>query len=323
MKTPTRLFVIAAIAAIPSALSLVWTAWSVADMIPAPWAVGLAVGVVLDLALIAAVAIAWRAPAVAGPATGVAWVIAVIAAIAVGVHGWMISPAVALFGVLPLISKGMWHLALAAQRADEAARADQAAQEQRLSGALTLKQRIELAELEQKRTYITERTSRELALEDARARAEQDRALAEVRRQAELEIARVDAQADIRVRRAEAQSRVELAAPIVPRELPPSRVPDGLSWPDLAEEAGFAAGFTAAAAPRTGGDTPAPATARRTRGTRQSQDEAERNRRAVLAAWERLSAGGTTPSVTAVATEAGVSRRTVNRCLATVRDRVS
>ena len=223
----TRPLLIAA--TIPSTLSLAWTAWSVADMIPAPWPVALAAGIALDIMLVAAIAIAWTSPAAARSAQAVSWVIAALATAAIAVHSWQITPALVLLAPLPLVAKALWGLALSAKGAqDEAART--AAEEQqrteeqqraeaerkaaRLSTDLTEEQQAELAELDRRRAYVESRSSRELALAEAEAQAAQQERLAQIRRDAEQQMATDEATAQIHVRRAELAQKIQLAAPV-------------------------------------------------------------------------------------------------------------
>src|SRR5690606_18201020 len=149
-----------AVAAIPSVASLVWTAWSLMDMIDAPWFVGLAAGVVLDVALVSAVAIAWIAPTVAKPAKITGWLIASLAAVLVGYHAALILPVLALLGVIPLFAKGLWHLALNARLARAAAEAT--AEEERVAK--------DKADAEEKRIAAAEAERQRLAEEAEQAR---------------------------------------------------------------------------------------------------------------------------------------------------------
>ncbi|MFE3457401.1 hypothetical protein ACFXKD_07620 [Nocardiopsis aegyptia] len=255
----TRPLLIAA--SIPSALSLAWTAWSVADMIPAPWPVAVAAGIALDVALVAAVAIAWVAPSIARGAQAASWLIAGVAAAAIAIHSWPISPALALMAAVPLISKALWHLALSAKAAGEAAAAaaaaraaEQAAKERaeaerkdrRLSTGLTEDQEAELAELERQRAYTEAKAAKALALAEAEAKAAQEERLAEIRRRAETQMATDEATAQIHVRRAELAQQIQLAAPVyTATEIPAgARVPDDPSGlddlpPGTAPVAGF------------------------------------------------------------------------------------
>lgn len=199
-----------AVAAVPSVASLVWTAWSLVDMIPAPLPVGLAAGVVLDIALVSSVAIAWIAPQVAKPAKVTGWLIAALAGLLVGFHAAMIMPILAGLGLIPLVSKGLWHLALnarLARAADEAAR-----EAERLTR--------EAEEAEAERLAEEQRAAREAELstepthEEQRLVAQKRREAAHERELAEAEVELADAQAErdhrlelATIRRAAAQTR--------------------------------------------------------------------------------------------------------------------
>lgn len=196
-----------AVAAVPSAASLVWTAWSLIDMIPAPLVVGLAAGVVLDVALVSAVAIAWVAPQVARPAKVAGWLIAALAAVLVGWHAAQIAPILAGLGLIPLVSKGLWHLALSArltrhaQEAAEAqerrlAEAEAARREAELDTGLTHEQRAEIARRRQEAAYARELAAAEQELEAARAQAAHEAELERIRRAAaqQREMDREDAE---------------------------------------------------------------------------------------------------------------------------------
>ena len=223
----TRPLLIAA--TIPSVLSLAWTAWSVADMIPAPLPVALAAGIALDVALVAAVAIAWVSPAIARPAQVASWAIAAVAAAAIAIHSWGISPALALMAAVPLISKALWHLALSAKAAGDAqaAKAEARAAEQeaaaraeadrkaaRLSTELSEDEKAELADLERQAAYVKAKADKQVALAEAEAEAAQRLRLAEIERDAEMQMATDEATARIYVRRAELAHRIRLAEPV-------------------------------------------------------------------------------------------------------------
>lgn len=196
------------LAAVPSAASLVWTAWSVTDMLPAPLPVGLAAGVVLDVALVSAVAIAWVAPDVARPAKAAGWAIASLAAVLVGWHAAQITLVLAGLGLIPLVSKALWHLALdakiarhaaeaeAAETARRAAEAAAAREEERqrvaaeeaerrdaeLDPGLTHDQRAEIADKLRRAAYLRELAAAEREVEDAEAEAAHQAELARIRR---------------------------------------------------------------------------------------------------------------------------------------------
>src|SRR5690606_34848922 len=142
----------------------------------------------LDVALVAAIAIAWTAPSAARAAQAASWLIAGIAAAAIGVHSWDINPALALMAAVPLASKALWGLALTAHHArlaaaakaeaEQAAAAREAeqaeqARQARLSSELTEEQQEELAGLDRQAVYIEARAQREIKVAEAEAMAVQ------------------------------------------------------------------------------------------------------------------------------------------------------
>lgn len=192
-----------AIAALPSAASLVWTAWSLIDMIPAPLPVGLAAGVVLDVALVSAVAIAWISPRVAKAAKVTGWLIALVAAALVGYHAYTILPVLAGLGLVPLVAKGLWHLALNARLARAAAEAAQAKatrkeakekaqREAELSTELTHEERRQIAEKLRLAAFEEELAEAEVRLDDAQAERVHRLKLAAIRREAEVVKERIE-----------------------------------------------------------------------------------------------------------------------------------
>lgn len=215
------------IAAIPSAASLVWTAWSLIDMIPAPLPVGLAAGVVLDIALVSAVAIAWIAPQVAKPAKVVGWLIALLAAVLVGWHAYTILPVLAGLGLVPLVAKGLWHLALGARlaraaeeaaqaEADRKAAAEKAERDAELSTDLTHEERRQIAEKKRLAAFEEEMSSAEVRLADAQAEREHQLKLAKIRRDAEVTKRRIELAWEINAAR---PSQLALPAGEVPDDL--------------------------------------------------------------------------------------------------------
>ena len=203
-----------AIAAVPSVASLVWTAWSLMDMLPTPWPVGLAVGVVLDVILVSSVALAWINPGGAAGAKRFGWFVASVAALLVGWHAYEMMPVLAILGIIPLLAKGLWGLALNTRLADaarEAARLakeaeeaeakrlaeeEQAARESELSTDLTHEQKRVIAEKKRQAAYALELASADVELADAEAERDHQLELAAIARAAEQERAmkRQDAQ---------------------------------------------------------------------------------------------------------------------------------
>ncbi|MDT0305041.1 hypothetical protein [Streptomonospora wellingtoniae] len=220
---PVRATILAA--AIPSLASLVLTAWSLMDALPesAPWGVGLAAGVVLDIALVSAVAIAWVTPAVAKPAQVAGWLIAALAAGLVGWHSWLIDWPLMALGLIPLAAKGLWGLALQARlarlaqeaedaeetRAAEVERERQEAEQRRaaeqeqarraaeLATDLTHDQQAEIARRRRDAAYARELSDAQRDLDDATAEAAHQAEMAKIRRAAEQQRALEREQAEV------------------------------------------------------------------------------------------------------------------------------
>jgi hypothetical protein len=217
-------------AALPSAASLIWAVWAIGHLVPAPWYVAGAAGVVLDLAWIGAVVIAWTTPAISRQAGAVAWVLAAIAAAAIALHaGW--APG-ALMAVTPLVSKALWHLVLSARRAAIKAReaeterarqekerahrraVEEAAAAAQLTGALTPEQEAELADLKREAAYIRAKAEAKAEIDRARAEVEHNRYLEEIRRAADQAIAVDEADADIVGRRHRIEREIAMTRPL-------------------------------------------------------------------------------------------------------------
>lgn len=201
-----------AVAAVPSAASLVWTAWSLMDMIPAPWPVGLAAGVVLDIALVSAVAIGWIAPHVAKPAKLTGWLIAALAGVLVGYHAWLILPVLAGLGLIPLVAKGLWHLALNAHlartEAEAVADAARAAHERKEAEA----RRVAEEEAERRRVAEAEAEAARAAELSTDLTHDQQAEIAAKRRAAAHAREAADAEAELADAQAEREHRLKLAA---------------------------------------------------------------------------------------------------------------
>lgn len=187
-----------AIAAIPSAASLVWTAWSLIDMIPAPLPVGLAVGVVLDVILVGSVALAWINPTSATGAKRFGWFVASVAAVLVGWHAYEMLPVLVILGIIPLLAKGLWGVALnarlahAAREAGEAeakrlAEEEDASREAELSADLTYEQKLVIAEKKRQAAYELELAAADVELADAQAERDHQLAMAAINRSGEQE----------------------------------------------------------------------------------------------------------------------------------------
>ncbi|MFC7745597.1 hypothetical protein ACFQXA_38765 [Nocardiopsis composta] len=186
-----------AIAGVLTLLSMVWTGWSVYDLLQqvapkSPKTVAVAVAVAVELAWVAIVAVEWQHIHRSGAApkglvyTGwaiAATVVGVLALHAVKMESYYLLPLAA----LPLAGKALWSWALedvaqavrdrleAARRAREKAAeearaeeekvaaeaAEEAARTERLSSGLTEAQEAELAEIRRRAAYITARSAAE------------------------------------------------------------------------------------------------------------------------------------------------------------------
>ncbi|OOC52478.1 MULTISPECIES: helix-turn-helix domain-containing protein [Nocardiopsis] len=266
---PVRL--ISGVITVASAITTVWALWDLftgdgADM--AVHLVGLSAGLVVEGGWLLVLASNYQQAArdgyVARWRTVTGWVLAIGAALLLAIHGVVAENlAWSLLGLLPLISKTAWHVithtraqrtraVLAVRKREEAAAAAAAhaksERERELSADLTEEQQAELAALERETTYVTAKTEKELALEAARAHAEQQRVLADIRRRAEQQMTVDEASADIEVRRSELRNRIHLAAPLyTAQELPAgaSPVPNDPSGFGVPPVGGAAAGFGA------------------------------------------------------------------------------
>lgn len=190
-----------AIASLPSLASLVWTAWSLIDMIDAPLPVGLAAGVVLDVAMVSAIAIAWINLSVASGAKKFGWFVASIAAVLVGWHAYEIMPVLAILGIIPLVATGLWHFALNARIA-------RAARKDALEAARLVK---EAEEAEAKRAAEEEAAAREAELSTDPTH-EQKRLAAQKRRDAAAERDLADADVELADARAERDHKLKIAS---------------------------------------------------------------------------------------------------------------
>ncbi|MGQ4266438.1 hypothetical protein [Nocardiopsis changdeensis] len=349
--TPTRLIVGAA--AVPSVLSLIWTATSVADMITIGGpVVALAVGVVLDLALVGGVLIAWVAPEIRRTASNASWVLAAIAAAAIGYHHW--GQEAVIFAVVPLISKLLWHLALAARTAWEQRRdaiacalaeqeeterhkAEQAAREaaqaaaakaererertKALSLELTEAEEAEHAELRRKALRIRARAEAER--EVIQAEAEADR----IRQEATSEAERIRQETEHRMRQDAIRRRVEEEMAVqqadaallkqrfaLERELRLIRPYELASTEPASRVPDDASALTPPGSPTAGFGGFSD------RAGHPSVGEAERNRRLVADARAALLAEDREVTIGALARHTGLSERTVGRHLKALTD---
>ncbi|WP_026117161.1 hypothetical protein [Nocardiopsis valliformis] len=352
------------IASLVTLASVVFTTWSVFDMATpaAPDLVALAAGAGVELVWLYILATEWQQAGRTGHLsrglTVTGWVLAAVAAVIITVHGLLTVLALAVLAVLPLAAKAGWHwqtrLRAAATRARLAAQAEaereraetarrkaeeerrlaqeQQRRDQELSQELTEEQEKELARLRREAVFVSAKSAAELELDAARARADQERALADIRRQAEQQMAVDEGAADIEVRRIEMANRIRLASPVYSvTEVPTltGGVPNDASalsgggtpgTPGIftGSGAGFGAMMRTAQAPHTGVDQPMPGVPGTvpTSPAHRSVAEAEANRAAIAQAYRHLfRQGGAEPSIAAVAAQAKVSDRTAGRHL--------
>ena len=195
-----------AIAAVPTLLALPWAAYSVAKLLPIPLTVALPLGVLFDVAMVSAVLVALLVPSVSRRASFLGWVAASGAAVAISVHVGFSGALV--FAATPLISKALWGLlitirrqqaALAASRKEaerrkreadeEAARQERVAREveearkaAELSDELTFEQQRQIADKRREARFRLDMAAAERELERAESEADHQKALAEIRR---------------------------------------------------------------------------------------------------------------------------------------------
>ncbi|QUX26375.1 MULTISPECIES: hypothetical protein [Nocardiopsis] len=330
-------------ATVVTGASAAFTAWTVWDMLSgiAPDALALGLGVGVEALWLWLLAIEWRQAGLTGQVhrllTLTGWVLAGAAAAVLIAHGvtegsWVLLA----LAVFPVASKGGWHwlthshaAATLARLAESARRRDRSAA---LSTDLTEDDEVELAEIRRKAAKAKAKAAAEAELAAAEAEADRLRQEAEaaaervrqetehqmrqdaLRRSLEAQMAAQRADADLLKQRFALEQELRIMRPIgAGPAIGNEQVPDDASaiTGPLGGTATAGFGFPQSAPPRrepTVDDRAVPRVP--TPG-----GEGERNRAAVLAAYERLAADGTVPSVSAIATEAGVSRRTVNRHL--------
>lgn len=244
----TRVIVSAAL--IPSVLSLIWVATTVADITGGP--AGLAAGVFADVLIVSTVAVAWFNPEVRRLAGAGGWVAAVAAGLLLMWHHW--GTEAVFFSLVPVGSKFLWHLALAARTAWEArvaarkaheealkakkaereaeaarlAAEEEARKEAELSPELSHERKAELARLEEDAEYIEAKAERELRIEDAKAKAAHERKLAEIRRLGQQQRAMDRESASVEMARQDLIRQVNASRP-ASFALPSGEVPSDLS----------------------------------------------------------------------------------------------
>jgi hypothetical protein len=187
--------VLVAIAAFPTLLALPWAAYSVAKIFPIPLTVALSLGVLFDVAMVSAVLVALLVPSVSRQASFLGWVAASGAAVAISVHVGFSGALV--FAATPLISKALWGLLITIRKQETQRRAERAAAEAEEKAAQEAKEAEETAELSDELTFEQQRqiadkrrearfkldmAAAERELERAESEAEHQKALAEIKR---------------------------------------------------------------------------------------------------------------------------------------------
>ncbi|MEV2276185.1 hypothetical protein AB0I72_11405 [Nocardiopsis sp. NPDC049922] len=221
--TPTRLVIGAAV--LPSLLSLIWVATTVAEITGGPG--GWAAGIFADVVIVSTVAVAWFNPDVRRVASIGGWVAAIAAGVLLGWH-YLGTEQIA-FALVPIGSKFLWHVALLARTAWERRRAaavrtvnaraerarretEEAAhaeaertreREQALSTELTEDELRELASLRRQAAYARARAEAENELTTAEADADR------LRQEAVAEAERIRRETEHRMRQEAIQRRVQ------------------------------------------------------------------------------------------------------------------
>ncbi|SIO86163.1 winged helix-turn-helix domain-containing protein [Nocardiopsis sp. JB363] len=202
--TPTRIMVAAA--ALPSLLSLVWVATTVAEITAGPEgemsAAGLATGVFADVLIVSTVLIGWFMPSVRTQASIGGWIAAGAASLLLGWHYW--GSEQLFFAAVPLAAKFLWHLALQARTAAEAVLARRAAQR-----AQAEKEEAEKAALAEAAAQAA--AAAEAGADDAALTVDQRRTIADLKREAAFAKAKADAEAERERARIEAENTVDMA----------------------------------------------------------------------------------------------------------------
>ncbi|MFC9941335.1 hypothetical protein [Nocardiopsis alba] len=191
--TRTRIMVGAAV--VPSVLSLVWLATSVAQWSAGPDGEitigGIATGVFVDVLIVSTVVVGWVMPSVRRLASIGSWIAAAGAAWMLAQHYWGTEQIY--FAAVPLAAKFLWHLALTARTIAERNRA------RHYQGAATQAQEEEQKELE------------EAAADDCSLTLEQRRMIADLKRDAEFTRLKAEAEAARDTAEIEAENKVDMA----------------------------------------------------------------------------------------------------------------
>ncbi|MFC9090323.1 hypothetical protein [Nocardiopsis dassonvillei] len=308
-----------AIATATTAASVAFTTWSVADLatrggVPLP--VAITVGLAVEMLWLMLLATEWGQAVHTGrPAKALSiagWVLASLAAGIIAVHAVVEDPLLLVLAVLPLGAKAAWYF-----RTRD--RAGQTLREQALSTAPTDEEEQTLAE----RARQLEVRRRQRALDRTEAEADHADRIALIERQGREQLAR--ARAHFTVAREVQQQDREIGY----QQAPAARIAlgSGAFAPEGASgltTAGFGAAMAAQA--RAGQEptlgtpadqqVPTPAQEPLKGGARVSAAEAETNRALVWDTRDRLiEETGKAPSINALASATGLSRRTVARHL--------
>lgn len=202
--TPTRIMVAAA--AVPSVLSLVWLATTVAEITAGPegeiTAAGLATGVFADVLIVSTVLVGWFMPSVRSQASVGGWVAAGAAALLLGWHYW--GSEQLFFAAVPLAAKFLWHLALRARTVAEAELALRAAER-----AKAEKEEADRAAQEEAAVELA--AAAEAGADDSSLTVVQRREIADLKREAAFAKAKADAEAERERARIEAENTVDMA----------------------------------------------------------------------------------------------------------------
>ena len=246
-------------AALPTLFALPWAAWAVAHVLPVPIYISLPLGVLFDLVMVASVVLALLVPSVSRQASLLGWAAAALASAAIVVHvGW--SGAI-LFAATPLLSKALWGLLVTIRRAEIKARAEEKRQQEEaerererieaeraaaeaeaarlaaeekarkdaeLSTDLSHERKVELARLEEDAKYIEEKAERELRVDEAKAKADHAKKVAEIGRLGAEQRAMDEESAKVEIARQDLIRKVNASRPSS-FALPAGEVPNDLS----------------------------------------------------------------------------------------------
>lgn len=202
--TPTRIMIAAA--AVPSVLSLVWLATTVAEIAAGPegdiTVGGLATGVFADVLIVSTVLVGWFMPSVRQTASIGGWVAAVGAAGLLAYHYWGTEQLA--FAVVPLGAKFLWHLALQARTVAEQELSRRAADDAKAAKA-------EAEKAEKEKAEAVSAAADEADADDCSLTVAQRRTIADLKREAEFAKKEADAKAAKAEATIYATQRVDMA----------------------------------------------------------------------------------------------------------------